>query len=75
MERLTSASEILDELGGNASVAKLTGSTSKAVWNWRAANSFPANTYVAITSALASKGKSAPPELWDMKCASEQVAS
>ena len=74
-ELLTDADAVLDALGGNVAVAKLTGSNPKAVWNWRSAKSFPANTYVAITSALAGVGKSAPPELWDMRAPQREQAA
>jgi len=67
METLLSTSAVLDELGGNSAVAELTGSTPKAVWNWRVAETFPSNTYVALTTALQAKGKNAPPSLWGMK--------
>lgn len=62
---------MLDALGGNVAVAELTGSKPKAVWNWRGFETFPSNTYVAMTAALLAKGKSAPASLWGMKAASE----
>lgn len=67
METLTTTSAVMDELGGNQAVAELTGSTVKAVWNWRNSDTFPSNTYVALTSALLAKGKTAPATLWGMK--------
>jgi hypothetical protein len=71
MEELKTTSEVMDALGGNASVAELTRSTVKAVWNWRGFETFPSNTYVAMTEALLQRGKSAPPTLWGMKLPSE----
>lgn len=67
MEELSTTSQVLDALGGNGAVAEITGSTTKAVWNWRGFNTFPSNTYVAMTEALLAKGKTAPASLWGMK--------
>ena len=71
MEELSTTSEVMDALGGNAAVAELTGSKTKAVWNWRGFDTFPSNTYVAMTEALLAKGKSAPASLWGMKMPSD----
>lgn len=67
METLSTASEVMDELGGNAMVAELTGSKPKAVWNWRKSGAFPSNTYLALISALQQRGKTAPASLWGMR--------
>jgi len=67
MEELSTTSEVMDALGGNLAVAELTGSKPKAVWNWRGFETFPSNTYVAMTEALLAKGKTAPASLWGMK--------
>jgi hypothetical protein len=64
--QLTSATEIIDKLGGNPKVAEMTGRTSAAVSNWRAFNSFPANTFLILTSALDDRGFTAPVSLWRM---------
>lgn len=71
MIELTTTSEVLDELGGNVPVAELTGSTNKAVSNWRGFDTFPSNTYVAMTEALRARGKTAPASLWGMKVPAE----
>jgi len=63
---LRTADEVMDALGGNAGVAELTGSTRKAVSNWRSFNGFPAKFYLVMTAALAGKGKRAPAALWGM---------
>ena len=70
-ETLQTASEIIDALGGNGQVAELTLSRPNAVSNWRAFNSFPPNTYIVMTSALAQIGKTAPASLWRMKATAE----
>jgi len=67
METLSTTSEVMDALGGNLAVAELTGSKPKAVWNWRGFETFPSNTYVAMTEALRVIGKTAPASLWGMK--------
>jgi len=74
MEQLTTTSEVLDALGGNAAVAELTSSTGKAVWNWRGFETFPSNTYVAMIEALRAKGKTAPASLWGMKMPAEATS-
>jgi hypothetical protein len=63
---LKSSIEVIDKLGGTAAVAELTGRKYNAVWMWRAFGKFPANTYLAIQSALKERGLEAPPELWGM---------
>lgn len=75
LRQLTSAPEIIDELGGPTAVAKLTNRKApQVVSNWRAANSFPSNTFLAITMALRERNVSAPPTLWGMS-EPERVAS
>lgn len=51
---------------GNVAVARLTGRTPTAVSNWRRFETFPSNTYVALTEALAAIGETAPDSLWAM---------
>ncbi len=67
MDELSTTAAIIDELGGNQGVAELTGSTNKAVSNWRGFGYFPPNTFLAMTEALRAKGKTAPAALWKMK--------
>lgn len=66
METLSTTIEVMDALGGTSAVAKLTGRTYAAAFNWRKAKRFPTNTFLVINSALAKKGKSAPKMLWRM---------
>jgi hypothetical protein len=56
----------MDALGGTAAVARMTGRTYRAAFNWRGFNAFPSNTYLVISTALANIGKQAPPRLWGM---------
>ena len=64
--QITSATEIIDLLGGNPKVGELTGRTAAAVSNWRSFNLFPANTFLILTEALAERGYTAPASLWRM---------
>lgn len=66
LERIETATEIIDRLGGNPAVAEIVGAKPKAVSNWRKSNGFPARTYLAITTALREHNAEAPPSLWGM---------
>ncbi len=63
---LSTAEQVLDELGGFDAVAELTGANRKAVTNWKYFNAFPSRTYVALTAELKRRGKKAPASLWKM---------
>lgn len=65
-KRQNRACEIIDLLGGNIAVGKLTGSNPKTVSNWRRFDQFPANTFVVLRNALAELGVDADPQLWGM---------
>ena len=67
METLTTTSAVIEALGGYLAVSEITGSKPKAVSNWPRFETFPAKTYVALTSALSARGMTAPPSLWGMK--------
>jgi hypothetical protein len=75
MQKLHTTLYVIVALGGNQPVADLTGSTNKAVSNWRGFETFPSNTYVAMTEALRAIGKSAPASLWGMKISAQESAS
>lgn len=64
---LTSTVDVIDALGGIQATAELTGSSYKATANWKSFATFPANTYLVMTQALAGKGLSAPASLWGMR--------
>lgn len=66
-EAIETAEQVFNALGGNAAVEIITSSKPSTVSNWRSFGTFPSNTYVAMTEALAARGKSAPPSLWGMK--------
>jgi hypothetical protein len=67
MNSITTATEIIDALGGNIPVARLTSATAKTVSSWRGRNRFPANTYPVLQSELVRLGFSAPAHLWRMR--------
>jgi hypothetical protein len=67
MDELTTTVAVIDALGGNGPVGALTASRAPAVSNWRAIGLFPSNTYLALTEALKTVGKTAPASLWSMK--------
>ena len=66
MAKLTTTSKVIDRLGGNKEVAALTGSTDKAVSNWRRSK-FPAASYVPLKGLLIDMGLHAPDTLWTMR--------
>lgn len=65
--RLTTTREVMEVLGGFHRVAAIVGAEPKAAENWKRQQTFPANTFFAMTRALARVGKNAPPELWDQR--------
>lgn len=67
LENLETFSAVWAALGGNQGVAELTGAKPSTLSMWRKAEGFPSNTYVVITDALRSSGKTAPASLWGMK--------
>ena len=62
---LETAAEVINALGGTAAVRQLTGAkTSSVVSNWKTFGRFPADTFDAMTAALAERKQCAPPSLW-----------
>lgn len=64
---LRNTGAVIDKLGGYKAVAKLTGASVDAIYNWRSQNHFPARTIVAITEALKPHGHTAPLRLWGLR--------
>lgn len=71
LQILDTAADVFTALGENPGVAELTGAKASAISMWRAAESFPPNTYVIMTDALRAVGKTAPDSLWRMKVPAE----
>lgn len=63
-----STNAVMDALGGNSPVAKITKrQSSKVPANWRRFETFPPDTYLAMTSALRLLGHEPPHHaLWRM---------
>jgi hypothetical protein len=70
-EMLETFSDVWDALGGRQGMADLTGAKTSTLSMWKKAESFPSNTYVAMTDALRAIGKTAPASLWGMKAPAE----
>lgn len=68
-------SDVIEALGGNMAVARVLNASPQAVSNWRRFDTFPSNTYVALSAALRAIDKSAPPSLWAMKGATAETAA
>lgn len=64
--QLQTAAEVMDALGGNTGVSKLTGGSASRVSNWRVFGRFPPSFYFLMTEELAAKGYRAPASLWGM---------
>lgn len=71
LELLETVAEVFTALGDNPGVEELTGSKPSTLSMWRAAGTFPSNTYVVLTEALRAIGKTAPDSLWKMKVPAE----
>lgn len=57
------ASELIDKLGGNRSVAALFGVRSSAVSNWRAFDRFPARLHYRLAKECEARGIEIDPRL------------
>ena len=64
MKQLSTVEEVIEALGGVSSVARLTGVSYTAPFNWKAANVFPPRHYFVLRAALKKRGCSAPESLW-----------
>jgi len=69
--KATSASEIIDTLGGTAATARLTHKSIQAVSNWRNTNRLPADTFLIIGAALEEKDISVSPSIFGIKEATQ----
>jgi len=64
---ISTVEDTIEALGGNAAVAEITSNTINAIYNWRAAGKFPADTYLLLQNELKSRGRIAPDSLWSMR--------
>jgi hypothetical protein len=64
--KLETFDEVVAELGGIGPVARLTNRTKSCICNWRRfPGRFPARLFYVINDALAMRGASADPDLFD----------
>ncbi len=64
-QALTSASEVIDALGGTTATSRLTGRKGLTpVSNWRVTGRLPADTFLVLKAELQARGYTAPPALW-----------
>ena len=66
MTNISTLDEVIDRLGGVAAVREMFDLSYNAPYNWRRSGTFPAYTYLAMTSELERHGYSASPKLWNM---------
>jgi hypothetical protein len=66
---LTTVDEVVDALGGNYSVAILTGYGKTAVSNWRTRQRIPAENFLLICTTLERIGRRADPAVFGMRSA------
>ena len=71
---LNSVDAVIDALGGDTSVATLTGVGLSAVGNWRARGKFSRSVFVIIRDALALKDLEACPSVFGFKVIDEARA-
>jgi hypothetical protein len=65
-QTITSASGVIDALGGTSATGRLTGRKPAAVSNWRALNRLPPTTFAVLRAELQRHGYDAPLSLWGM---------
>lgn len=61
---LESATDVIEALGGVASVAEMIQTTYRAAHNWKQRDAFPAHTYVTLRRELDARGYVADDSLW-----------
>lgn len=66
--------DLIERLGGNASVANIAGVGSSAVSNWRRLGCLPPRLYLKIADACAREGFEAPRALFRALSDGERVA-
>jgi hypothetical protein len=64
MKLLTNTRDVMAALGGISECAALTGRSYNAACNWGDWETFPADTYCAMTAQLRHAKFRAPPSLW-----------
>lgn len=68
LRRLSTAAQVVDCLGGLPKVCEIVDANYKQAFNWSGrSGTFPASTYFLMQRALARRGATAPPHLWNMR--------
>lgn len=67
MTTLRTTIEIIEQLGGTAEVARLTGKRPQHVSLWKKQNRFPPDTYLVMSQALEARGHRASVSLWGQR--------
>ncbi len=62
---MKTATQLIDELGGNTAVAEIAGVGSSAVSNWRKAGVLPPRLYLCFARAGRERGVIVPEELFE----------
>ena len=74
MKKLSTATEVIEKLGGRQSVADMFGVSYNAVGNWVQDGQFPSHTYRGMIEALVHSGAMADVSLWKFKALATEVA-
>lgn len=74
-QTLHTPKDVIETLGGNAVVGRITGVNPKSVSMWRGFKKLPAKTYIVLSAALQERGCYAPPSLWGMSEPEQQQAA
>jgi hypothetical protein len=75
IRHIQTVEDVISELGGPKAVQELCRlESSSAVPTWKLRGAFPPRTYAVMQSALATRGATAPDDLWKM-VAAEDAAS
>jgi hypothetical protein len=67
VERITTANEAIDKLGGTGAVAAMVGISAQAVSNWRAKGNIPPEYYLLLSAALVATGASVDPQVFGLR--------
>ncbi len=66
-QKLSSAREVVDAVGGTFKAAALAGCKPPAISNAIARGCLPSTTFLIFGAELAERGLTAPPELWGIR--------
>lgn len=70
VEKVKTAAEAIEALGGDAELARRLEVSVQTVWNWRE-RGLPSRYFLVLNSMLKRKGFSAPASLWGIAEAAE----